>query len=263
MVIEMDMEMKQDVKPVLNRFYLKFGDATLFKKQIDYLSQFHSELRLSLSKEGIKAVTMDPANVMMSIWDIKVTNLIVYNFSGNNGDDMYTLGIRVNDFKSALKEYKKGSVTLEYTIETNKITMVISNGITLNFTIPVIEIDDKDQKIPELNYPGEIWLNSKDFQAVIKNTKEISETVKLSVNSDKQLILLADGETNTLNTVIPTKLVNVTDPVTCKYAVDYLSKISNYKRDTLMKIEFKTDYPMKLMYDNIRIILAPRVSNED
>ena len=179
--------------------------------------------------------------------------------------------IDMNNFKQILRRAGANDM-LSMEIDENRLKLQLKGKTTRTFSLPLIESEEKEQKIPELNFPVNIKTSTTIFNDAIGDVDIVAESVTFDVDKNSFIIT---GESDLSNANIEIKAsdeTNITvegdDKVKAKYSVEYLKKIINASKlcDDVV-LQFNKDYPLKLDYiviDKVQLsfILAPRVEND-
>lgn len=243
---------------------LTLAEPRYLKDSIAIISELVSEGRFKITKDSIELIAMDPANVAMVIFKLLSSAFVEYKV-----DKDVELTINLSNLKSILRRTKPSDmVTLE--LEENRLKIQIKGASTRSFLLPLIDIEEKQQKIPELNFPVNIKTTSEVLNDAIEDVDVVGESVMFEVNKDK-FIISSEGDLSQAKIEIKesqdTK-INAKDNVKSKYSIEYLKKmIGGSKLADHVDIYFNKDYPLKLDYktvDKVQLsfILAPRVENE-
>ncbi|MBU1974489.1 MAG: hypothetical protein KKH52_03785, partial [Nanoarchaeota archaeon] len=148
----------------------------------------------------------------------------------------------------------------------------LKSNTTRSFSIPTLELDDKEQRVPELTFPLAIHTKSSILAEAIEDVSVVAESVTF-LGEKEQLSVKAEGDLSKAfieikpddQTAINTES---TDKHKAKYSLEYLKKmIAGGKLSDQVSLYFNTDYPLKLEYkvtDRLLLsfILAPRVDND-
>jgi len=138
--------------------------------------------------------------------------------------------------------------------------------------LPIIDIEEKEQKVPELQFPVTVKTSASVLNEAIEDADIIGESVAFMAEPGK-LVIEAEGDLSKARIELSedenTKIISDSkDKIRAKYSVEYLKKMVNGSKlaDTV-SIQFNTDYPLKLEYKEVdkvmlSFILAPRVENE-
>ena len=136
----------------------------------------------------------------------------------------------------------------------------------------MIDIEEKEQKVPDLKFPVSIKTSSSILNEAIADVDVVGESVSF-IAEPKKFTLQAEGDLNQVKIEIneddATKVSTTNDEkVKAKYSIEYLKKMINgSKLSDEVTIQFNKDYPLKLEYKDVdrvmlSFILAPRVEND-
>jgi len=245
---------------------LVLTEPRFLKEPINVISELVNEARFKLDKDKLELIAMDPANVAMIIFKLLSSSFIEYNV-----DKEEEIAINLDNLKQVLKRAKPSdTITLE-TVG-NQLKVELKGESIRHFNLSLINVEDKPQKIPELNFLGSVEIPTNLFNEAIEDMDVVAESVAFSVEGDKFLIEAAGnlhsakvnfnkGEDIKIN-------LSGTDKIKAKYSTEYLKKIiKGGKLSDVAFINFSNDYPLKVQYKvmdkvDLQFILAPRVSNE-
>ncbi|MEK6916979.1 MAG: hypothetical protein AABW92_04490, partial [Nanoarchaeota archaeon] len=140
------------------------------------------------------------------------------------------------------------------------------------FYLPIIELDEKEQKIPSLNFPLSIKTNTTILSEAIEDVSIVAESVKFIADTNK-FTISAEGDLSKAKIEIPadsnTTITKEGEEVLkAKYSIEYLKKMmQGSKLSSEVYIRFNSDYPLRLEYKatdklSLSFILAPRVDND-
>ncbi len=246
---------------------LTLADSTYLKDSITVISELVHEARFKLTKDGIELIAMDPANVAMVVFKLLSSAFTEYEL-----DKDTEIAINLANFKQILRRAKaQDVVSLEVTTD-NKLKITLKGNSVRTFSLPLIDIEESEQKVPNLSFPVIISTASHVLNDAIDDADIVAESVTFSAEPDKMMIH-AEGDLSKASIDIPaddiTKINSDTKAsVKSKYSIEYLKKmIQGAKLANEVKIHFSQDYPLKLEYkvvDKVLLsfILAPRVEND-
>ncbi|MBU0980755.1 MAG: proliferating cell nuclear antigen (pcna) [Nanoarchaeota archaeon] len=244
---------------------LTLAEPKYLKDSIAIISELVTEARIKVSKDGLELVAMDPANVAMTVFKLFSSAFVEYDVK-KDAD----LALNLGSLKQILRRAKPNDVlTLELTDSKLKITLK-GAASKRTFSLSLIDMEDKDQRIPELNFPIKVETSSAVLNDAIEDVDIIAESVSLAVEPGK-FIVEAEGDLSNANIEIKaddTTKVTAKDKVKAKYSIEYLKKmILGGKLADNVTIQFNKDYPLKLVYKEVdkvmlSFILAPRVEND-
>ena len=245
---------------------LTLAEPKYLKDSITIISELVNEARFKITPQAIELIAMDPANVAMVIFKLLSSSFVEYNVEKDT-----EFAINLNNFKQVLRRAGANDIiTLE--LEANKLKITLKSNTLRTFSIPIIELEEKEQKVPELSFPVEIKTKSQILTNAIEDVDIIADSVSFVAENGK-INIMAEGDLSDANieiengddTTIKTEL---NAKIKAKYSVEYLKKIiSGSKIADDVVIYFNKDYPLKIDYatiDKVMIsfILAPRVEND-
>ncbi len=246
---------------------LVLQDPTYLRDSIGIISELVNEARFKVTKEGLELVAMDPANVAMVIF-----KLLASNFSEYEVDKERTLAIHLGNLKQVLRRVKANDTLSLEAGEDNKLKLQLKSETTRTFSLPLLEGDEREQKIPNLSFPVQVQTTSALLSDAIEDTNVVSESVTIAVEPGL-LTVSAEGESSHAKIEVSadesTKITSqTTAKVKAKYSLEYLKKMMQGSKLTdNVEIYLNQDYPLKLEYkvlDKVLLsfILAPRVEND-
>jgi len=246
---------------------LVLADPTLIKDSVGVISDLVNEARFKITKDGLELVAMDPANVAMVIYKLLSSSFTEYDIEKEQ-----EIAVNLTNFKQILRRVGASDIlTLEVT-EDNKRHIQIKGGTTRTFSLPLIDIEEKEQRIPNLTFPIAITTNSTVLNDAVADADIVAESLTFAAEPEK-LTISAEGDLSKAHIEIKnteeTKIKSETPAkVKAKYSIEYLKKMINAsKLTTDVSIFFNQDYPLKLEYKIVdklllSFILAPRVEND-
>lgn len=246
---------------------LTLADSTYLKDSITVISELVHEARFKLTKDGVELIAMDPANVAMVVF-----KLLSSAFTEYEVDKETEIAINLANFKQILRRAKANDIlSLELTSE-NKLKITLKGKSVRTFSLPLIEIEEAEQKVPNLSFPVVISTATNVLSDAIDDADIVSESVTFAAEPDKMMVS-AEGDLSKASIDIPaddlTKINSDTKAaVKSKYSIEYLKKMmQGSKLADEVNIHFSQDYPLKLEYkvvDKVLLsfILAPRVEND-
>ncbi len=243
---------------------LSLAEPKYLKEPISVISELVNETRIKVSKDGIELIAMDPANVAMVIFRLMPSAFTEYKV-----EQPVDVAVNLTNFKQILKRAKPTDVlTLE--LNEGKLKIQLKSSTTRTFNLPIIDIEEKDQKVPDLKFPVSVQIAADALSEAISDADIVAESVSFHAAPDV-FSLHAEGDLNSaaieLGTDENTK-VEAAESVKAKYSVEYLKKmIEGSKVADTVTVQFNKDYPLKLTYTTVdkvmlSFILAPRVDNE-
>ncbi len=245
---------------------LTLAEPKYLKDSISIISELVTEAKFKINKTGIELVAMDPANVAMVIFKLLASSFVEYEIMTD-----VRLSLNLNNLKQVLKRAKPNDmVTLE--VVDSKLDVTLKSKTKRTFSLPIIDIDEKEQKIPELSFPLTITTDAELLIESIEDVDIVGESVSFIAEQEK-FTISAEGDMSKAHIEIPADettsiKTTKTEKIKSKYSVEYLKKmIAAGKLVSSVSIQFNKDYPLRLDYKSVdklmmSFILAPRVENE-
>mgnify|MGYP001560345171 CR=1 FL=1 len=244
---------------------LTLAEPKYLKESISIISDLVNEARFKVNKEGIELVAMDPANVAMVIFKLLSSTFIEYDVKKD-----VEIAINLSNLKQVLRRAKPNDMlTLELDPD-NKLKIQLKGDNVRTFNLPIIELDEKEQKIPDLSFPVSIKIPSVVLNEAIEDVDVVAESVAF-IAEPKKFTIYAEGDLSQAKIEMKESenvKIKADEKAKAKYSVEYLKKmISGSKIADEVSIQFNNDYPLKLEYKTVdkvmlSFILAPRVEND-
>ena len=246
---------------------LTLAEPRYLKESITIISDLVNEARFKVNKEAIELVAMDPANVAMVIFKLLSSSFTEFDVKKD-----VEIAINLNNLKQIMRRAKPDDMlTLELDPE-NKLMIQLKGNNLRTFNLPIIELDEKEQKIPDLKFPVTINLPSEILNEAVEDVDVVGESVTFMAEP-KKFTINAEGDLSQAKIEVKESdsvkiKVEGNETVKAKYSIEYLKKmITGSKIADEVSIYFNKDYPLKLEYKTVdkvmlSFILAPRVENE-
>jgi len=246
---------------------LTLAEPKYFKESITIISDLVNEARFKITPNAMELVAMDPANVAMVIFKLLSSAFTEYDVKKE-----VDLAISLSNLKQILRRVSPTDMLILELDPDNKLKVQIKGTSTRTFSLPIIDIEEKEQKIPDLKFPVIVKTPASMLNDAIEDADIVAESVTFAVEP-KKLVINAEGELSQANIEIKdgddTKITATgSDKVKAKYSIEYLKKmIDGSKVADNVVIHFDKDYPLKLDYNvvdklQLSFVLAPRVENE-
>lgn len=242
---------------------LVLADSKLLADSISIISELVNEARIKITKNSLEIISMDPANVAMVIFKLLSSSFVEYELKEDK-----EIAVNMESLKQILRRAKPSdTLTLELDDKKNKLNITIAGESTRTFSLSLIEIEEKEQKVPDLKFPVKIKTNTLLFDEAIDDMNIVSESVAFIAEKNK-LTLRSSSNLNSANVEIPlSDKLPLDTALQSKYSLEYLKKMVKASKLTDKAIiNFDKDYPLKLEYIikdklNLSFILAPRIDN--
>ncbi len=245
---------------------LVLAEPKYLKDSISIISELVNDVQIKIDSDKIEIVAMDPANVAMVIFRLLSSAFVEYSIEGEK-----TIAVSLDSLKNVLRRAKPSdTVSLELDEEKNRLKVELSGASNRIFNLGLIDIEEKEQKIPELNFPMSVEMNTLVFDEAIEDMDVISDSVSLLTEKDRFMIHAA-GNVNDGKVIIgqdDASIILEGEAVKAKYSIEYMKKIiKGSKLSDRVKLQFNKDYPLRVEYnvkDKLQLvtILAPRVQSD-
>lgn len=237
------------------------GDAQVFSDAITAVSRLVDEVLIKTTEEGLEIIAMDPANVGMVHLLMKAEAFKEY-VADNEG-----FGLKLSNFKQILARRDKSAV-ITLSVENNQLKITMVGKTTKNFTTPLLELEQKEVKVPDLKFKAEITISNSELRDAIADVEIVAESTDFKVK-DNRFTISASGDTGKAisETKGIVKLLGEDKDALSKYSIEYLNNMMSTKFNTL-KVSLGKTYPLRLDYvsddklTSLTFILAPRVESD-
>lgn len=245
---------------------LTLAEPRYLKDSISIISELVNEGTFKINKDAIELVAMDPANVAMVVF-----KLLSSCFSEYQVEKETELAINLGNLKQILRRVKPNDV-LSLELDDNRLKLTLKSDTIRTFSLPIINIEEKEQKVPELTFPVTVKTTTEILNDIIEDVGIVAESVTFNAEPSK-LTVSAEGDLSKANIEIkPDDHTRIDcqgeEAIKAKYSVEYLKKmVAGGKLSDNVTISFNKDYPLKIEFKEIDkvmldFILAPRVENE-
>jgi len=246
---------------------LTLAEPKYLKDSISIISELVTEARFKITADGIELVAMDPANVAMVIFKLLSSTFTEYEVK-----EPVNIAINLSNLKQFLRRAKQNDIlTLEFEKD-SKLKIILKGASTRTFSLPILDLEEKEQKIPDLSFSSVINMQSSTLNECIEDADIVADAVSF-IAEPKKFTVLAEGDLSKAKIELSADEENKIevegqDKIRAKYSLEYLKKMmGGSKLSENVTVNFNTDYPLKLEYkvvDRVQLafILAPRVEND-
>ncbi|MFQ5648040.1 MAG: proliferating cell nuclear antigen (pcna) [Candidatus Aenigmatarchaeota archaeon] len=244
-------------------FRATLSDVDLLKNSVPIIAEIVDEGIFNVDQNGISLLT--PDRTMVSVVDFKILSSAFDDFKAEGTE---SLGLRLGELAAVLKRVKGASkLTLEST--KNRLKLKIEGNGARTFEIPLIDVKTEKPPVEQLKFPATIEVDSSIIEEGIADAELIGDSVVVEANPNL-FRMLAKGDISSAQLELKqgetglTGLV-VKEAVKSQYPLDYLKKMIKAARlSGKLRLEFGTDYPMRLSFKetgkiSLSFVLAPRV----
>lgn len=243
---------------------LTLAEPRYLKDPISIVSDLVNEVRFKVDKDKIEVIAMDPANVAMVVFKILSSAFVEYEVKAKQ-----EIAVSLDQLKNVLRRAKPSDTLLmETDEEKNRLRISLRGDSTRTFNLSLIDVEAREQKIPDLKFLARVDINTMIFDEAIEDMDVVSESVLFNLEA-KKFTISAEGNTSEGRVEIlgdddTNILLDSIEPVVAKYSLEYLKKIiKGSKLTDKMTLYFSKDYPLRIDYVikdkmSLSTILAPR-----
>jgi len=245
---------------------LTLAEPKYLKDSISIISELVNEATFKITPDAVELVAMDPANVAMVVFKLLSSCFTEYDVTGAT-----ELSLDLGNFKQILRRAGANDM-LTMEVQDNRLKLTLKGKSTRTFSLPLLDVEDKEQNVPELTFPVTIKMKSTVLANAIEDVDIVAESLTFDVNS-KGFTIYGESDLSKANIEIPSDddtniSVEGSDNIRSKYSIEYLKKIidaSKLSEDVV--VQFNSDYPLRVDYNvvdklQLSFILAPRVEND-
>lgn len=243
---------------------ITLAETRLLKDSITIIADLVTEVRIKVSPDGLELVAMDPANVAMVIYRLLSSAFAEYSVTAQR-----TIGVNLSDLKSVFRRIKPAD-TLTIELHENKLKVSLKGSSKREFFLPLIDIDEKEQKIPSLSFTASVHTNADVLLDAIEDADIIGESVTFAADKEAFTVSSSSDLSKAVIEILADERTKIksAESVKAKYSIEYLKKmVPAGKLAPHVEVSFSKDYPLKLDYKlidkmELAFILAPRVDND-
>ena len=252
---------------------IKTVQTPVFRTLSEALKEILTDVNIIFEPSGIKIIAMDASHTVLV--HLKLESI---NFEHYYCPTKQVMGLSMINFFKLLKTMGNNDTLTLYLEKTdiNRLGIRIENGdknsIT-NYKLNILDLTNENITIPPATFEYVITMPSTDFQKIIRDMNNLSETLEIK-SAGQMLIFSCSGDFAVQETTIGQthdgmsfiKKNNPDEIVQGLFELKYLvlfTKCTNLC--TSIKMYLKNDYPLIIEYSvaslgNIRLCLAPKLS---
>ncbi len=247
---------------------LTLSEPKLLKESIAVISELVTDARFKIDKDKIELIAMDPANVAMIVFKLLSPAFVEYKV-----DKPLEIGVNLSSLNQILRRAKPTDVlTLELDNEKNKLKLQLKGETNKTFHLSLLDLDNREQKIPDLKFPLKIITSSLLLNEAIEDVGVVAESVSFMADNEKLAIksegTMSEARIEMMKGTGTSIDISSKEPIAARYSIDYLKKIiKGSKLADTVSMQFNKDYPLKVEYNvldklSFSVILAPRYSTD-
>ena len=234
------------------------------REVVEVVSTLVSEVKFSVSKDGLEAKAVDPSHVAMLV--LKLQKGVFEEFTGEPTE----IGVDIEKLKEVLRLSKPGDL-LNLAYDGGKGKLEVSVGKIVRHMGVVDPAGITDPKVPNVNPPGKVVLKTDELRQGIRGSESISDHVTLTLDPEF-FSMHSEGENDRLDLKIPKSeltLLEAKETVKSMYPLDFFSSmVKSISSAEEVTIFVGNEYPLKLEFSfaggrgDARFLLAPRVEED-
>src|SRR3989344_4052702 len=183
---------------------LTLAESRLLKEPINIISELVSEVNIKVDKNKLELIAMDPANVVMVVFKLLSSAFVEYEVKNEK-----VISLSLDNLNQVFRRIKPSdTLVLELDEDKNRLKIKLRGNTYRTFNISLLHLEDREHKIPELNFPLSIETNSSIFENAIEDVSIVADSVAFVVDknkflvkgqgniSDAQIELITDEETD-------------------------------------------------------------------
>lgn len=245
---------------------LTLAESRLLKEPVSILSDLVNDVQFKIDKDKLEIVATDPANVVLAVFKLLSSAFVEYQVENKE-----VICVSLDNLNKILRRLKgNDTLTLELDKKRNKLKVEMMGDSQRLFSLSLIDIEEKEQHIPELEFKSNVVMNSKMLEEAVEDVGIVAESVAFGLSKERMTI---KGEGNLSNAHVEflknqNMEIITEDNILAKYSIEYLKKlIKGGKLSDKVIIRWNSDYPLKLEYNvldklTLSFILAPRISED-
>lgn len=255
----------------------KFDESSLLKKIVDSIKDCVKLCNFNCTELGLTVQAVDDSRVLL-------VSLLVGSsaFTEYRCDRDLTLGIDMESFSKIVKCANNDDFLTLVAEDSPDLVLTIFEDKTKErvseYALKLMDIDSEFLKIDEMDYDSVITMPSVDFAKIVRDLRNISESMKITVTKDS-VKFAAEGDLGSALVVLKpyTNLdkpgenftVNVDSPVMLTFGLKYLSdivKATSLAPTITIKLADKTPALFEYKLDvggYLRFYLAPKFEDDD
>ena len=234
----------------------------VLRELVDVVSTLVSEVKLSVSKDGLEAKAVDPSHVAMLV--LKLQKSVFEEFTGEATE----IGVDIEKLKEVLRLSKPGDI-LELQFD-GKNRLVASVGRVTRQMAVVDPAGITDPKVPNVSPPAMVTVKTEDVRQGIRGSESFTDHVTLTLEPDA-FTLHSEGDTDRLDLRLPKETLarlEVKEAVKSMYPLDFFSAMVKSISADEATLHVGNEYPLKIEFamgmgrGEGRYLLAPRVEED-
>src|ERR1700683_2261785 len=236
----------------------------VLRETVEVISTLVSEVKLTISKDGLEVKAVDPSHVAMLV--LKLNKAAFEEFTGEPTE----IGIDVEKLKEVLRLSKPGDI-LDLQYDGGKNRLVIHVGKVTRHMSVVDPAGITDPKVPNVSPPGVAVVNMDELRQGIRGSESISDHVTITLDPEG-FTMHSEGETDRVDMKLGKESLaklEVKETVKSMYPLDFFSSmVKSITSSDQVTLHVGNEHPHKIEFTVAggkgegRFLLAPRVEED-
>jgi len=238
----------------------------VLRELVEVISTLVSEVKLSVSKDGIEVKAVDPSHVAMLV--LRLNKGAFEEFTGEPTE----IGVDVEKLKEVLRLSKPGDI-LDLQYDGGKNRLILHVGKVTRHMAVVDPAGITDPKVPNVSPPGVAVVRMEELRQGIRGSESISDHVTITLEP-QTFTMHSEGETDRVDLTLVTdgpglKKLEVKETVRSMYPLDFFSNMmKSITSSDEVTLHVGNEYPLKIEFQVAggkgegRFLLAPRVEED-
>jgi proliferating cell nuclear antigen len=236
----------------------------VLRELVEVISTLVTEVKLTISKDGIDVKAVDPSHVAMLV--LKLNKSAFEEFTGEPTE----IGVDVEKLKEVLRLSKPGDI-LDLQYDGGKNRLVVKAGKVTRHMAVVDPAGITDPKVPSVTPPGIAVVRMEELRQGIRGSESISDHVTLTLDPEG-FTMHSEGETDRVDMRLPKEglsKLEAKESVKSMYPLDFFSSmVKSITTSEDVTLHVGNEYPLKIDFQLAggkgegRFLLAPRVEEE-
>ncbi len=242
---------------------LSYPDAKSFYNILDALSKIVDEVSMTISKDGVKIIALDPARIALIEISMSPETFLEYDVS----EDQVKAGFNVANVAKIIKRGKKGD-KVDIEVESDRITWSIVGATIKRYRLLNLDVPEPEIPSAQFNFNVHVAVIVDPIKNALKDAEAVGDTVEFEAPDETQLIIRGVGAATSearIRSDTPAVVeFEVKEPSKSAYSLDYLKHVLSLTKvaDTVV-IEFSSSMPLRLQFrlpagGTVTYLLAPK-----
>lgn len=223
---------------------IELKKTVFFRSAIEAISAFIPEGNFRFNDKGVHFRAIDPSQIVL-----------VDFFAASNQFDSFDVepafvGMNITELnKIIMRAFPEDRLVID--LGDSECGIRFEGTLKRSFNLPLIDVSDDELKLPKDDYDVVVEINARLLKEALKDASLFSSSVILQVKNN---IFILESSGNSGNLHIDSSnsggvKVKSKEEVVSKYSLGHLQNIvKEADSDSLIKLEFKSDSPMKVTF---------------